>query len=59
MIKRILGIFRRRPNAEQVAQDILQEIMQHMARRQTEIEKSQKACADRVLEGFDPSAKVG
>ena len=38
MIKRVLNIFRRRPNAEEVAQDILQEIMQHLARRQIEIE---------------------
>jgi hypothetical protein len=42
MIKRILRIFRRRPNAEEVAEDILEEIMQHMARRQMEIEKLQK-----------------
>jgi hypothetical protein len=42
MIKRILSIFRRRADAEEVAQDILQEIMQHMARRQMEIEESQK-----------------
>jgi hypothetical protein len=45
MIQRILSIFRRRPNAEEIAQDILQEIMQHMARRQTEIEKTQKGTA--------------
>jgi len=42
MIKRILSIFRRRPKAEEVAHDILQELMQHMARRQMEIEESQK-----------------
>jgi hypothetical protein len=42
MIKRILSVFRRRPTADDVAQDIIQEIKQHMARRQMEIEKSQK-----------------
>jgi hypothetical protein len=42
MIQRILSIFRRRPNADEVALDILKEIMQHMARRQIEIEKLQK-----------------
>jgi hypothetical protein len=47
MIKRILKIFRRRPNAEEVAHDILQEIMQHMARRQVEIAESQKASTSR------------
>jgi hypothetical protein len=38
MFKRILSIFQR-PKPDDVAQDILREIMQHMARRQMEIEK--------------------
>jgi hypothetical protein len=41
MIKRFLSIFRRRPSGEEVTQEILQEIPQHLARRQMEIEKSQ------------------
>jgi hypothetical protein len=45
MIKRILSIFRRRPNAEEVAEDMLREFMQHMDRRQSEIERSQSGSA--------------
>jgi hypothetical protein len=55
MIKRILNIFRRRPSAEEVAHDILQEIMQHMARRQMEIEESQSVHNQQVNRRFHRS----
>jgi hypothetical protein len=41
MIERILSLFRRR-QPDDVAQEILEEIKQHLARRQSEIEKQRR-----------------